>query len=202
MNRTLNWRLNGIVTAVILCSGLAGAADLPQIKTKIAVNVSASDSVKSEFESFVKRELRSLKDVEIVESDQDHTLAFVVLETKTSAGLTTGYAVSHVLTHRFSREVIPLMFGKKLSKEDLNWLGQATESAVFLDDHKLLTCGPDKLRSIAEKLVAQYDSDTLEPGRQNLRKLMEIMERSKDGRVAPEASLQKTNSPAPDQRRQ
>lgn len=134
-------------------------------KTKIAVTTSAKESVKGEFESYIKREFRSLKDVEIVDSEADFTISFVILETQTKGGGTTGYAISQVLSHPFPRSVFHLMFKDKLSPKDFEWIKKATEAAKFVDGHSLRTCGPDELKSVCEKLVAEFDTNTLEPAR-------------------------------------
>ncbi len=161
----------GAIAVGVLCWPVTHAADTELFKTRVSVKVSANGSIKTEFESYVKRELRGLKDVELVEDSADHTLAFVILETQSRGGASIGYAISLVEAHPLSQRVFQLMFKQKLSPEDLTWIAKATESAVFIDEHKLLTCGPAELKSVCGKLVAEFDTNTLEPGRKMIRQV-------------------------------
>lgn len=93
--------------ASLICAATLGmgvgayAADTQILKTRVSVVVAAQGTAKTEFESYVKRELRGLKDVDVVETSPDYTLSFVVLETQSKGGAATGYAISEVVTHRF-----------------------------------------------------------------------------------------------------
>jgi hypothetical protein len=79
--------------------GLTALADDQEKSIKVRVRVSADDSMKRETLSFLTRELRSLGDVEVVDTAPDYEISVVALETS-SRGSTvpTGYAVSAIVT--------------------------------------------------------------------------------------------------------
>ena len=171
------FRISAVAIGV-LCLAVAPAADTEAFTMRVSVEVSGKGSTKAEFESYIKRELRGLKDVEVVDNSPNFTFSFVVLETQSKGGTSTGYAISEVVTHRLSQKAFQGMFKNKLSPGDFAWLEKATASAVLIDMHNLQTCAPNELKSVCEKLIAEFDTDMLEPGRKMIRQIQETMDKN------------------------
>ena len=75
----------------------------PQTKPSFSVRVTVSCddlSTESGIKSYVKRELRSLGDVEVVEEEYAFTIHIVALKDHTTSGRHNGYAMSYVFTNR------------------------------------------------------------------------------------------------------
>jgi hypothetical protein len=162
------------ITLGLLCQATVHAADNVAAKIRVSVKVAANGSVKAEFESYVKRELRGLKDVEIVETSPDFSLSFVVVQALTKEGTDTGYAISELVTSPVTSEAYQSMFKGKLSEEELAWLRKTTDSAVYIERQKIQTCDSGGLKSTCEKLVAEFDTDELESSRKLHREIHEI----------------------------
>ena len=167
MNRT------PLLLGLLLAAAFSALAD-DQPKTKVKVTVAGSGSV--EASSFITRELRTLGDVEIVSTNQDCSIEVVVLETK-RGGNPIGYALSILITGRNS---IPYVLGvatKNISDDSarsiVNSAAIASKELVTVLLHEVRTCPDDGLRKTCESIVAQFDTDHLEPGRKMWKDLQE-----------------------------
>jgi hypothetical protein len=82
---------------VILFSNEAAAAD--DSRFRIAVDVSCDDAaLRSQLTSFVNRELRALRDVDITDSSPNYKVSMVAIAVALRSGYNAGNAVSVVFT--------------------------------------------------------------------------------------------------------
>ena len=70
---------------------------------KVKLSVSASDNdIKNVVSSYLARELRELKDVDLVSDDEEFALNAIILKNQTKGGVEHGYSISVVLTEKMS----------------------------------------------------------------------------------------------------
>ena len=141
-------------------------------KFRVAVLVGCDDeNTKSFIESHIKRELRSLQDVEIVGIGiaGGYNLSIVAIEMKSSGRKNGTIAVSYVFTKTFDpfslRDKI-----KKLAKGNILPLqldGEVTDLMWLHEDptHGLRTGITDALDKICKGIVVDFDTKMLEPDR-------------------------------------
>src|SRR5262245_30104444 len=82
-------------------------------RLRIKVLITAEDELSSQTSSYVKRNLRALGDVDIVEESPDYTLAFVFMELTTGGKTKTGYAESLTILSPFPKYLTDYYFIKK-----------------------------------------------------------------------------------------
>ena len=112
--------------------------------------------VRSEMYSYIARELRSLGDVAMVTKKEPGTFTLSVMMVPTKMGdQLAGYAVSVTIT-RFMR---------------CNTMYKNPDNTIMVasydnwDNSFIFVGGPDDLKSIGQKIVAAFDSNSIEPQR-------------------------------------
>jgi hypothetical protein len=147
----------------------------------VQLGISANENIKSEITSFLNRELRSLGDINVVESDPDYIIQVVALETKLQGSTyVNGVAISIVITKPLDVDLLKIAIEVLKPKSDT-----AVES--FLDYYfhefkyerilqQFIQIGPkDNLRSLCESIIATFDSDIMIPARDSQYKLDEYI---------------------------
>lgn len=147
------------------------------------LTVSAPAGIKEEAESYLRRELRALRDVDLVETNASYILRVVVLETSSQSGIKTGYAASTSEASKPSIDTLRdfLKHDHKLTDEGGVWLRTAIQDLEIYRTQNLFV-GAD-LKRICERVVAGFDSDLLEEGRKFTKQFREILKRT--GQNAP-----------------
>ena len=143
-------------------------------ETKVRVLVSCDDEeTKRSINSYVKRELRSLGGVKIVEQGEEWRISIITIRTKSKSGKFRGYAMGYTfieITDRYmSESAIKTLIEHSdvFHKDNIGdidmWLQVPIQkyitSGLYLDD-------TDSLRSMCEDLVVYFDTDILEPAKQ------------------------------------
>jgi hypothetical protein len=162
----------------------------PPWHANVQVTVGRSDESKpNEAEtktvSYLKRELRSLRDVTVVETNADYTINLIAFETSTVQGLATGYALSYFVTEPVRSRPFSMFFGLNAQQQEV--LSNYLSSAVLIDGHYLYIVPLDGLRTHAENFITHLDTDWFEPSRRNHEKFYEGFM----------AGLKSTNSASP-----
>jgi hypothetical protein len=171
---------------LIFVFGLSALADDREKLIKVRVRVSAPDSMKPEALSFLTRELRALKDVEVVDNAPQYQLDVVALEISSHASTVhTGYAISAIVTSPFNLTIIQSIFGKFADQANAakRWDSMSTETdesvtaGPVLIQSNYLRIGPaDELAKLCEGLIATIDGDIFESYRKTLRKWDQMIE--------------------------
>lgn len=105
-----NWLRSIVVLfAIVVLSGEAHAADTSNLRwpsIRVKVTVSAPDNIKGAMSSYLNRELRSLNDVELVDTNPFWEIDVVAMELKTVGGYTSGVALSTVIIRAFDNQTL------------------------------------------------------------------------------------------------
>jgi hypothetical protein len=123
----------------ILVLSLNAEASNKKIKVLFLIPPSADTALRSETKSYITRELREFKDVELytdndkLDNIADYFLISIVpVELRLSNGVTSGYAVSYVIDKNDTME------------------------------HNVLIGGPNDLKVLCKKVIAYFDTYWLE----------------------------------------
>lgn len=179
-----------VATTIIFVNSLHAVTSFETTQTlklmSVAVDVTGHRA--KEVESFLKRELRSLGDIEIVgPSDySDHSIS--VVSVKVSVGTDNEVGISlAILVHKPVFNFLPKFLVDtsvpdstmaELIKESIV---SETEDAVIIDRFSNWIVGRDELQERIQTLVAEIDIETFEPARERIRKsLREVSKRSQN----------------------
>ena len=154
---------------LMMSVGFTGAQQGERLPTKLRVSARVSGknlSLTTEVESYLKRELRSLGDVEIVDFGI-YELYVMIMESKyKSSGTKTGeISYSYVGVKRFN----PFNLKAKLPREHFDTVFDATSNLYYLPDlHGMgIDANRDELKQLCQSIVAKFDTLLLEPDRSN-----------------------------------
>lgn len=126
-------------------------------KFDVFLSVQSDDSkVRSTVESYLRRELRSLNDVRVVDRDVRFELLVLVIPTRTLSGRPLGYTIAAVVNKMQSCK-----------------FGQTILSCPVYQNLTLYSGGDDDLRENCEDIVNTFDTRNLQP----VRDLFESLER-------------------------
>lgn len=141
----------------------------------VQVTVSSEDSINGLVSSYVKRELRSLRDVEIVYSNPGWELRIIAMETSTISGRKTGVVISTAIMKKFRNQILLDIMNTVISKEEFEKIKEIVSVLTSdLHDYRgstLRVGSTDDLRTICNEIVADFDSDHLEAAREALKSL-------------------------------
>jgi hypothetical protein len=153
----VEWFLIGILTIVFCLVSISFAAEpeIPKPKFHVKVIVGGNENIKELVTSCIQRELRSLQDVEIVNSQQEWELKILAMEILTKGLHQAGIIMSVVILdkvhayykkHRYKTNPGEFYF---YSYTD-NWLQVSTMK---------------DLKNLCAKIVADFDTEYLENDR-------------------------------------
>jgi len=139
-----------------------------QFSATVQVLVSADDNIKGQVESYIKRELRSLQDVTLVDEGADFVLHVVAMEIFTTNGYKRGVVLSVLILSSFNSQSISWIL-----KDEYKELGASlTKDLYRYSEHSLRSGSNDQLRSLCVELIADFDSEKLEEIRKQYRELI------------------------------
>lgn len=113
--------------------------------------------------SLLTRELRSLKDVDVVDHGGDFVFNIVAMQLDNQQGSRTGYAISVATLSRDSSQILRTMIDTNSIRGKL--LYSCTSNCVDFVDHQLYAFSPDMLKDTCEQIIATFDTNVLSPRR-------------------------------------
>ena len=146
----------------------ATSQEQPDPRFRVQVSVSADENIKGLITSYINRELRGLRDVEIVYKNPRWLLQVVALEITTKGGYKSGVALSIVVLEQFDNSLLKALMHETNQKDLVDLVASNLYS---LPDHWLRIGSEDNLRSICDGIVADFDTKHLEGARRLLRRL-------------------------------
>lgn len=150
-----------------VCSYLpavARAEDTTAVRHRVALDVACqNDSLRTQIISFVSRELRSLRDVDITDDNPSFKISIVAIAVALKSGYEAGYAFSIVVTSPLGDWSWAL--AKDLKPESKAVIAKLLAEQESLEDHRLLVGSFDNLRQDLTRFIAKFDTDKLEPRR-------------------------------------
>ena len=146
--------------------------EVPKFIARVKVDVSTKDALlANSVRSYIKRELRSLHDVQLVDKDAEWPIDIMALDNRLDTGYTSGSVLSFVFLLKIDPQWV-IVHIPKADEEAKQLVSGALSEAYMGFRHGLFICGPDSesLKSICSKLVADFDTTCLEGARKALRR--------------------------------
>lgn len=158
-----------IFFAIIAFSVEAYSADTSTMNfiARVKVTVAASDNVMDTVSSYMKRELLSLNDVELVDDNPEWEINVMALELRTVGGYKVGVAVSTVIISHYNNQLLADFFQQKFKDTGL----EMTSQLYLHPEHRLNIGLPDDLNKICRDIVGDFDTKYLEESRKDFRKM-------------------------------
>lgn len=143
-------------------------------ETEVRVSVACSDEhTKQSINSYVKRELRSLGGVKIVEQDEKWGIRIVAIKGKSKSGRHLDYAMGYTFTERTSKYISESGIRAIIEHSDIFHKDNIDDLDKWLEgpikryiSSGLQVGGTDSLRELCEDLVVDFDTAILEPAKQ------------------------------------
>lgn len=158
---------------------------------RVTLDVSGSELIKGEVVSYISRELRSLTDIVLVDSDPDLRVEVVALANKDRLGNLLGYTLSIVVAKRlkpaFVRGVINAFVHKDGERKLMLDLFSSQERLI---SHSIVT-GAD-LQGLSKKIVADIDGEVIEAERKEWQSIVDDVNKELEKKpVTPNTNNQK-----------
>ncbi len=163
------------ISLVLSIDAYAAGTSNPRFSARVKVTVTASDNIKSNIVSYLNRELRSLNDVELVDTKPDWEICVLALELSNVGGYKTGVALATVYLKHFENEGIGEWFKPQNKKNALN----ITSSLYWRPDYWLVAGSTDDVQKLCKDIIAYFDSSNLEEDRKIFRLLNDTYDKSK-----------------------
>lgn len=138
-----------IAMLMIFAFSLSFAAQTSSMDVAVFVQANNKD-LRDTTESYISRELRSLKDVNITTDNPFYEIYVLILENKTTSGRPTGYTAGVAITYNLPCTV----FGKAQVCNTFE------TQRVYIDN-------VDSLRRMCEEIVTDFDAKNLKSLRTN-----------------------------------
>jgi hypothetical protein len=135
---------------------------------RVMVAVTGPDELKANISSYINRELRDIKDVDVVDELPDFTISIVGLETSGVRGYAMSLLVEEDLPE-WIRSVLKHNTCGLIPSKDIDGL----RLYKGIDDHQLLVGPFSELRATCTSIVSRFDTNSLEPRRKLLRRQKE-----------------------------
>lgn len=162
--RPLSTLLTVYVMAVSFVASGAKAETQRHWSGDVQVVVDCSDpSIKDQFTSSITRELQTLGDVSIVEKGSSMIMV-LASETKTSEGVSTGFAASIIAEQKTSPGIISLLL-PTADKNNVEFLKSIFSGAVYVRHASIATGTLNDIPATAKNIVAAVDLTIFQPSR-------------------------------------
>lgn len=170
-------QLIGALCLIAVFGLTAHAADTSNLRfsARVKVTVSAPDNIKGAVSSYLNRELRSLNDVELVDTKPEWEINVLAMELKTVGGYKSGVVLSTVIINSFDNQMLSVFFQPNLKDIGL----YMTSSLSWYPDHWMNVGSTDDLQRLCKDIVADFDTKHLEESRKSFRRAKEFPQKSK-----------------------
>jgi len=144
---------------------------------RVDLQVSADETITGEVNSFLSRELRTLPNVRIEADRPDYVLRVMALEQKTLGGQKAGFAMSVLASEPLDTSTFSLLVASCAESDTLqaSMLRTFAIGAERILNHWLRTGPSDDLRDCCVRIVADFDTQYLEPTRKFREKVLESL---------------------------
>ena len=155
-------RILSCLCLLILLPLISQSQSKPRFSVRL--KISAQGDMKSEIESYISRELRSLGDVYLVDNDEAYRIGIIAFELINTGGRKDGYAVTALITSTFPTDLLATVLSSHgVSKDGVKTWRDIADEHERVERFILDTCGRSDLRKVCEQIVIDFDTKILEP---------------------------------------
>jgi len=144
-----------------------------RFSARVRLEVAAPDSIKNSVIGYFNRELRALNDVRLVNDKPDWEISVVALEITSTRGYRGGIAISTVVLPRFPNEIMTNWLRREVKDAGLDY----TSNLWYHPTHYLRMDASDRLQIMCKEIVADFNTESIEPSRRTFRQTQELMEK-------------------------
>lgn len=137
-------------------------ANAQTTKIKVDVDVSADDSIKSDIESYIKRELRALNDIDLYASKPDFEIQLVAIK----PGSAVAISVVVLRKYDWTSYIDKTLPSKIIDTKTKNDLIKTVAISESINQHFLFSDTAYNLSDLCKTIVARVDANTFEYERQ------------------------------------
>jgi hypothetical protein len=171
----------GMVVLLCLLHGVCLARDLHPFTARVSVSVSADEKIKGLIKGYVSSELRSLGGIVLSDVGPRWVLSIVALEPETKGGLKMGIILSTIVLEPFDNRYVVSQVSPK-SKEVVS---SFTSGLYRYSDHWIHTGALGDLKTLCEKIVADFDSNYIKPVKDSRQRYIDTMQSTRDQAITP-----------------
>ena len=163
--------------AVLLLVLFSFSVNAQPPKIGVAVNVTAGNTIKGEIESYIKRELRALNDIDLYSIDPDYEISLVAIE----PGEIVAISVLVVSKTDYTKFINRNLSSKNIDSKTREDLIQTLGTKKLVESHSLASNSVHRLAELCKSIVGDIDVSVFEPERE-VRKIFyeaeELLKRS------------------------
>lgn len=134
------------------------SANAQTIKIGVNVSVTADDSIKSNVESYIKRELRALNDIDLYTSKPDYEIRLIAINPSNAVAISVIVIHKYDFTEYLNNSLSSKTVGAKTKEEFIKTFA-VQESVV---QYFLRSDSASNLEQLCKSIVASVDTDTFE----------------------------------------
>jgi hypothetical protein len=127
----------------------------------VSLSVSANERIKGLIESHITSELWTLGGIALTDVNPRWVLSIVALESETKGGLKLGLTLSTVVLEPFDNQYVVSLVSLKSRKA----VSSLTTGLYRYSDHWISVGALQDLRTLCERIVAQFDSSHIKPAK-------------------------------------
>jgi len=146
--------------------------DLQPFSARVSVSVSANEKIKGLIKGYISSELRRVGGVVLTDVKPRWVLSIVALESETRGGLKLGVTLSTVVLEPFDNQYVVGLVSRK-SKEVVS---SFTSGLYRYSDHWISTGASQDLKTMCEKIVANFGSNHVKPVKDSWQKYLDTMQ--------------------------
>ena len=182
---------NILLLACILIMFLSFSANAQTTKIGVKLTVSADDSIKNDIESYTRREIRALNDVDLYATKPDYEIQLVVIKPSDII------AISVLVLHKYDfttyiNNSLPSKSVDAKTREDFIKTFAETET---VSQHFLSSNSPYNLAELCKSIVTTIDADSFELERKLNRTIEDLINKKPNSTATqPKTNKQSTNT--------
>ena len=125
---------------------------------KVSVRISGDPEITNVVKSFIGRELRALRDVQVTNDQPDWVFHVITVEVKLKENVKTGYGISAIILEPFQSDVLTPLLDKRYVDRGHT----LTADLYSVKKHMINIGSKEDIKNICVKMVADLDSEFLE----------------------------------------
>ena len=189
---------NILLLVFVLSIFFAYSANAQTTKISVGVSVTADNSIKNDIESYVKRELRALNDIDLYATKPTYEIQMIAIK----PGSAVAISVIVLRKYNFTAYINNSLSAKNVDAKTKDDLIKTLAVNKEISQHFLYSDAAYNLSELCKSIVASIDADTFE-GERKLNKLLEeVDDVLKNKPNSQSTQSKKTNQPTNTQPKQ
>jgi hypothetical protein len=152
---------------ILLCCLTAISVEAQNTVTTVDIDIFANKEIENKINSYIKRELRDLKDVRIVDEKGRYTLKITAMQLERSDGKPLGIAISYMFCTNFTFDIFKQLKPYKLDQKLEMDMSLYDNQLCFKTGLNMVSGGSDDIKELCENIIIDFDAEHLESSRKS-----------------------------------